>query len=955
MFKRDKVNLAAMAALGLCCAAPAFAQTPVQRVEITGSNIKRIDLETAAPVQIINREAVKNSGAASVRELLQILPSSSVGSLSDINGSNSFASGASSADLRNLGKTSTLILLNGRRVAPYALADFNELFTNLDGLPLDAVERVEILRSGASAIYGSDAVAGVINIITRKDYQGLQVSAGHEQSQVSGRFKQSTASITGGFGDLERDRFNVLANLEVFKRESMMWRDVMKYINPLRLSSGGVPSTFNAQLSTFSYPGNLLPADEEIAPGPITGATAQCPANLVVDSLCRYDRFTRFQALPEAERTNLLLSGRMLFGGGLEGFGEVLYSKTKTKYLSPFQTYGAASGPSFWGNPSTNEALTFTPRGLPIGHPLNPFAEDDVELRYRFVDTPSENTTTSDNYRVLAGLKGVWNSYDWETSVGFLGSKVQDDQRGRFSNSGFIELIGDYRNLDPEVPLPTDFFNKPGGYRIGEKNSAAVIDRLFPNFGNAAKTTQTVLDGKLTGELGQMAGGPIGFATGVDLRHEIFTITPTENLNVGDIVGVGVSRTKGSRNFWAAFGELSLPVTKGVEMQVAARVDKFPNLAANLSPKVGLMWRANDALLLRGTLETGFRAPNLTETAPSLKASFENGTVDPKRCDQAVTLAEDLRAAADALPDSDPQKALSIARADIVEGNECQASVAGVSANNPKLKPEKSKSFTVGFSAQPLRNLNITVDYWNIQRKQEIDIKTAEELLAVEDSGLPPGSSIVRAIRDANDQSFTTAEQAQYGVTAGALTVIQRSFENLFQTRTSGVDVGVAWADSTPIGKLSIEGLATYLIKYREFVGSENRFGDNLASRYQYPRVNATADFRLASGDWVNGFKLRYSSGTELRRDFNDTEGDAAWCAARPWARPCEVFSSTFVDYYVRWSGVKDLTLGLYIKNIANRFIPIDYRAQPRGSVIPDEPDDAKRRAWRFTAEYKFW
>jgi iron complex outermembrane recepter protein len=157
MLKRTSVSLAVSIAFGpLLWAGPAQAQQPTQRIEITGSNIKRVDLETASPVQIIRREDIQRSGANSVKELLDQLVSAS-NTLSDIGGSNSFASGASSANLRNLGKTSTLILLNSRRVAPYALADFNEVFTNLDALPIDAVDRVEVLKNGASAIYGSDA------------------------------------------------------------------------------------------------------------------------------------------------------------------------------------------------------------------------------------------------------------------------------------------------------------------------------------------------------------------------------------------------------------------------------------------------------------------------------------------------------------------------------------------------------------------------------------------------------------------------------------------------------------------------------------------------------------------------------------------------------------------------------------------------------------------------------
>ncbi len=125
-----------------------------------------------------------------------------------------------------------MILLNSRRVAPYALADYSEVFTNLDSLPIEAIERVEILKNGGSAVYGSDAVAGVINIITRGDYKGLQISVNRDQSTKNSQFHTSTASLTGGFGDLQTDRFNILANAEFFKRSNVMWRSVVDDINP---------------------------------------------------------------------------------------------------------------------------------------------------------------------------------------------------------------------------------------------------------------------------------------------------------------------------------------------------------------------------------------------------------------------------------------------------------------------------------------------------------------------------------------------------------------------------------------------------------------------------------------------------------------------------------------------------------------------------------------------------
>ncbi|MBL0089227.1 MAG: TonB-dependent receptor [Ideonella sp.] len=940
--KLNKIATAVLWAMGgstLLNVQSALAQEP-QRVEITGSNIKRIDVETSSPVQVITREEIRRSGASSVKELLDLLPSASA-SLSDIGGSNSFASGASSASLRNLGKQATLVLLNSRRVSPYALADYNEVFTNLDALPLDAVDRVEVLKNGASAIYGSDAVAGVINIITRKDYRGLQLSASHQQSLKSKKFGQTIASITGGVGDLTSDRYNVLANVELFQRDNVIWREVLEYMNPV--TKARIPQTLTAQYSTFSWPGNV------IGVGPIAG----CPADMVISNLCRYDRYTRFEAMPSADRVNLLVSGRVLLGGTLEGFSELVYARTKTTYLSPFTTYGAASGATTWGNPSTGKGSVFYPRGLPVGHPLNPTKTDDIELRYRFIDTPSEGAPTSDNYRMVAGLRGTTGKFDWESAVSFMGAKTTDLQTGRFSDSAFKKLIGDY-NLDP---LPSDFFNKAGGYRIGQTNSPEVISQLFPAYGQTGKTTQSAIDGKISGEIVRLPAGMMSLAAGFDLRHETFTIDPTDNLRNGDIVGFGLSATKGSRNFGALFGELSVPLAEKLELQLATRVDKFPNLSVNLSPKVGVRFEPTSGLLLRGTMEGGFRAPNLTETAPSTKFAFSNGVYDPLRCPAAQALSEALLTQANKLPANDPNKSLLEARADIVDQSECSAGVASIAGNNPKLKPEVSSSFSLGMVFEPVKGFSLSADYWNIKRKDEIGIKGTQELLAVEGTTLPDGSKIERESLN-KDTTFTAAEQAQYGVKVGPLNSITRSFENVSKTKTSGIDVGINHTAHTSLGKLDVSVLGTYLLNYYAFSTVKNAYGDNLAGRYTYPRLTASIGAALTTGAFTNGVKLRHSSRTSLQGDYFDDGWNLEGCAARKISdTECSVAPSSIVDYYIAYRGVKNLTVSAFVTNLFDRLPPADLRdlAENGSNIIPQSYGDAQRRTLKLALEYKFF
>ncbi|CDG82604.1 TonB-dependent receptor domain-containing protein [Janthinobacterium agaricidamnosum] len=920
---------------------------PMQKVVITGSNIKQIEAETAVPIQIIKRDEIQRLGVNSVKEVLDTLTSSTSGSLSDTNGSNSFAGGASSVNLRNLGKQSTLVLLNSRRVAPYALADYNEVFTNLDSLPLDAIDRIEVLRSGGSAIYGSDAVAGVINIITRTNYQGLQARASRDQSLKHSPFHTSTASITGGFGDLDKDRYNVLANLEVFQRGNVMWRSVVDDINPdygkkfsAVADNSGLMFGKRGSPSTYSYPGNI------IGQGPIAG----CPT-LNAGGLCVFDRYSRFEAIPEAKRLNFLLSGTINISDKVQSFSEVLFSNTKTDYTSGFSIYDSEGADAVWGDPRTGQAKTYTSRYLPANHPLNQTG-DEAPLRYRFADSPAYRKSDSTQYRALTGLRGTWDKYDWETAIGVMGSKTTDRSRGAISDSGFKQVIGNY---DPSQDDPL-FFNRD--YKIGQKNSDAVLNTLFPENGYDGKITQVFLDGKISGEIASYQGRPVSLAVGGDIRHESFKITPTANLQAGDIVSNGASSADASRNTVALFSELNFPLTSKLDLQAAVRADKYPDFAAHFSPKLALRYEASKELLLRATLESGFRAPNLTESAQSSKFAFDNGVDDPRRCPQAQALADALTAASNALPANDPNKQLLLARADSVYINECSTGVASSVVNNPNLKPETSRSATVGLVLEPVKGYNLSLDYWYIERRNEIGIKSTAELLAAE-SSLAPGT--VNRLPLTQDRTFTPAEQAQYGVTQGPLSSTFGMFENVSKTKVSGIDVGASGRVNTGLGRLTLSGNATYLLELRNFASTlgSGQYGDNLAGQYATPKTVANIGASLQSGSYTNGLRLTYSSPTSLQGDYFDDGYSVAGCVEnRGWTRAdCDVGSTIRFDYNFSYTGIKNLTLSAFVRNVLNRRPPLDLKefAREGSGIIPQNTDDVRGRSLRLTAEYKFF
>lgn len=923
----------------------------IQKVIVTGSNIKQIDAESATPLQIIKREEITRLGVSSVRQLLDTL-TAATSSLSDIGGSNSFASGASSVDLRGLGKQSTLVLLNSRRVAPYALADYNEVFTNLDSLPIDAVERVDILRSGGSAVYGSDAVAGVINIITRGDYQGLHLRASHDRSLKNGILNTSVASLTGGFGNLSTDKYNILANVEVYKRSNANWRELVDDINPAygnkfpSLADGSGQNFGNRGTpSTYSYPGNI-----NLKP------LGNCPT-VNSGGSCVYDRYERFEARPSADRVNMLLAGKVDLGNDLESFSEVLYSRTETEYMSAFQSYGSSTAPSTWGVPRTGEQKTFRYHMLPATHPLNTSGAP-ADLRYRFVDSDGMAKAKSDQYRVVTGLRGVVGKYDWESAVGIMGGKTTNYERGNFSASGFKKVIGDYDKvkLNDKGKYVLDdplFFNRD--YKLGQPNSAEVLNTLFPQYGTVGKVTQYFVDGKISGEVASFNGRPITMAVGGDVRHEKFSINVTDNILSGDIVGRGAATANASRYTSALFTEANVPLLKGLDLIGAARIDKMQGFDAHVSPKLAVRWEASKELLVRATWEGGFRAPNLTESAESTKFSFTT-SADPKRCPQARVMANDLRAQAAKLPNSDPNKAALLAKADTTTGEECPAGLANIVRNNPDLKPEVSRSSTIGFVLEPVKGTTLTMDYWHIQRKDEIENKSAVELLASEDT-LPAGT--VNRLPLNEDTTFSAEERAKYGVKVGPLVSTTGKFENVSKTKTHGVDVGLASRFNTGIGRLDLSGNATYMLGMRRYAATRNggSWGDNLKGRYGNSALVANLGATLKTGDFTNSLRVVHESATKLQLDYNDSAYNPKACEELEWSESeCRIASYNRFDYFVSYTGIKDLTLSLFVRNLLDKRPPQNLRAlNGTGSgIIPQSLEDVTGRSVRVSLEYKF-
>jgi len=910
--------------------APTQGVQQLERVEVTGSNIKRLAAETASPVTVLGRSEIKQTGANTVRQVLDNLTSATTNELTDNGNSSSFAAGATGASLRGLGKGATLVLLNGRRIAYYALADgAKDTFVNVDSIPADAIERVEVLKDGASAIYGSDAMAGVINIITRKDYEGVGVSVNYQTSMQPALQKQATASVVAGFGNLAKDRFNVLLNAEFYQRDGYTIADVKssfpawhkQFVNPAF-----------ADPSLASYPGNLIKG--KLVNGAFVQASgnprvpvAGCPASQLNSAgACTTDINGLNQTFDPAKRTNLFASGRFLVSEQIEAFAEASYSKTETDYLALPFGMNAPATPYRWFDGNAKKVQIVNKPLLASNNPANTTG-GVAGLEYRFMDDMSMWATPADasQYRVQAGLKGTFGNWDWETVVGRMGADAEKNG------------VGAHR---------TDFVNavSSGEYKIGGSNSSDLLQRMFRKHGMNGSNSTNFVDAKVSGEMFNLPAGAVMGAFGVEHRQENVKIKSTDNLLNAEIIGNGSVWIEGDRKLNAAFAEVEAPVLKGLIANAAVRYDKASGFDGHLSPKLGVRWELlPQKLMLRGTVSEGFRAPNIPETLGKVGVTgFYNSMVDPKRCDTATQISNILKKG----------NANDVQDAAAAKNSGCLVSIPAMISSNPNLQPELSRSATVGFVFDPSKNLSIALDYYRIERRNEISARDPDYVLARE--GQPgytdmisrapvSGTDLARAAR-ANELDPT----ANISWAAGDLTTLLLQYENFGKTETSGIDLDVkARVGNAEFGNLTLGWAATYALTYREWDIEANAYRPNRIGLRNNPRLRSIFSASWSKNDWTAGLRFNYTSATQL----NDSEADESiWsnaaCQARvkPGALPCYIDSYLRTDLNMSYRGFKNLTLGLNIGNLMGNAAPVNLRD---GFVL-------RPRTIKVGAEYRF-
>ena len=918
-FQLKALQAALLGALGtglLAAAVPAVAQTTperLERVEVTGSNIKRTDTEGVAPVEIITREDIVRSGRPTIAEVLRNLPSNTGGSFGE-SFSNSFAPGAAGISLRGLGQKATLVLLNGRRTASYGNAqNLQDTFVDLNSIPTSAVERVEILKDGASAIYGSDAIAGVVNIILRKDYTGLEGSIG------GGRFEgknEYQVNLTGGFGDLSRDKFNFFGSIDAYKRDLLeladtefgRTRDLRGYNggrNFTSLTGGGTWRQVTAAgANTNNYraisgcQGNVINGAQAVEAGLIDlrggGSAANRGAANPANTFCSQDFNNQFTALPETERFGFLGRANYQFTPTTLGYLEAAASRVKTTqtFQSPFFAGTTGLQNTAAGLRPFPYNITFAP-----GVAGNPFATD---ARYVGVLTSlgtRDNVIGSNTYRGLAGLQYSVGQFDFDSAIGYSKNTVNTQNTNRLTLAGVSNTFGVGTGVQPPIPRST-----ASAYNLDNPglNSDAVNRGILIDFARKSTSTLAFADTRVSTEVQQirLPGGPLGVALGVDFRSEKLEDRPDPAATGGNILGQGITATDGSRRNYSFSAEFALPIFKQLEAQIAGRIDKYSDYGTSKTPKFGLKYTPTDAFAIRGNYGRGFRAPTLPEISPSVATFF-----------QTVTDPED--------------------------GQSRQ--ISGVFAGNPALKAETSVSSTVGVIFEPNKSFNAAVDVYKIKWR---NVVASEQFQSIIDRSCPDGGpgcpSTAQIIRDPNNNN--------------QVVTILSNYQNLAERRTSGVDFDLRYIfPTTAYGKFTARANITYIHTFTED-GQECVGHDGCTNTI--PRVKGAF-----SVDWDYGpvsltGRMNYTHGYYADFISNTYQVESTDKRFQNGRYPERTPSYRTYDLFGRYNVTKNLTLSASIVNVFDQLPPYD----PSFSTTyfyNFEQFDVRGRQYRANLQYK--
>lgn len=780
-------------------AAPVFAQeededeVELERMEITGSRLSRADIEGALPVTVIERQDIELSGQTSVADLLRDVSFASGGSFRPQSGSS--AQSFAGLNLRALGEGRTLILIDGRR-APTApnLGEGQDLNT----IPLAAVERIEILSDGASAIYGSDAIGGVVNIITRKDFTGVELKYGRGFPENEGGDTEEASALFG----LATDRAHIVVGASYNSRDIIFARD-------REFSRGGA--------SIFSN--NFLTTGLSFLDNPTFGAAnepgCQGPGFSVSDGLCFYD-FTLVSA-DEAEIENSSLFARATYD--ISDDWEA-YMNASVSRVESFGRYAPVPSSPWlvggFGFPVLEPGTPNHPATSPDQGGLNPnweayqdVADDVVLFTHRFAANGPRDTTTDANvYDIDLGVRGL------------LFDRVRVEGGIRRTDSQYYE-IG--RNYIVSALAQPQFDS--GAYNIYDPLNTPddVLESFTATIGRDAQLLAEEVYGTATADTFVLPAGPVGVAVGFQYRDESYKDIYDDLQQAGNITGSAGNSAEGERDQRSVFGEVLVPILPNLEVTGALRWDNYSDFDAETTGKISVRWQPLDMLTLRGSFGTGFRAPPLSII--SARPSFSADSV----VDEQTAIALGV----------DPGESIQI---------------TSFAISNPDLAAETSDQFSLGIAIQPFDWINGSLDYFNIEvedRVAGIGSQTVINCLLGTQTNCPPGLAELDPNAQVPDESLGLG--VARNPETGQIVYVQDGFASLGTIETSGFDVNIRTNfDLGRFGGFRNNFQATYLDEY--IVDS----GDNVAGEVDLPQLRWNLQNIYSISDFSFALNVNY-------------------------------------------------------------------------------------------------
>ena len=873
------------------------APSKLQRVEITGSAIKRLESETALPVQVITRADIEKAGVTTAAELMARV-SANVGGLTDGASINVGGDqrGFNSANLRGVGTSSTLVLLNGRRMANFA-SPGDDAGVDLNNIPAAALQRVEVLLDGASALYGTDAIGGVINFITRKDYQGVELNAYGSGTQEGGAGKR-TASITAGTGDLATDGYNVFAVFDAQQTDRLSTSQ-RKFIPNLN-----VPERLGHLLSSFTSPANIRLSSAQrdhlqetgflLNGKPITNRQinlsipdCNAPANLYLPSGtggvdgCTYDYMRDTELYPKSEKQNFLSRGVLTLNADHQLYAEVALSRSRTNYV--------ASSTRVIGYLDYRKVPQLAGTGL---DQLDDDVPGELEVRMRLKEAGNRTSElTSESQRFVVGATGTVAGWDYDVGLNHSVNTVRDrDTKGYLLKDKLRAGIAD-GSINPFGP------SSAKGLALIE--SIQVNDEV-----RHARGVMDSLDFKASRGLLAMGGGDMALAVGAEVRRErtqfrLSELLMSNNIN-DDSAPEGGKDTSDSRNVQAIYSELLLPFSKQWQAQLSGRYDHYQQVGGALSPKVGLTYMPSKQVLMRASAGKGFRAPSMSDLHR------------PTVYSQTATLPDPVLCAA-------------------VENNyaDCAQNWDTRRYSNDKLKPERSRQFTAGVVLEPSQHWTFSADYWNIKRTDLIS-EIGDDIIL---GNLTKYGDLVHR-NDDNEIDY-----------------IELRKENRGAQKASGIDItadlhGVKTAWGRFGGHLS----GTYVLDSKiqtspgdTFVSNLNKFvTDGVVQRWRH-----TITLDWDDGPYSASLSNTYSSGYDDQNSAINTDDGSV-------VKPNRVKAYTLWDMSGAYAVSKQFKLRAGIQNLFNTSPPYSNQAFFFLSGYDPTYTDPSGRRFYASASYTF-